>query len=610
MIAEKPSLLTRYDNLRRKEIEQLTALLDTLGKVDGLPNELMEQARDALFHADHPYLIVLMGAFNTGKSSLINALVGEKVLGVGATPTTSRIAMVRHGPTSQQSNAGGLDTIFHPSQLLERVSLVDTPGLDSVFKGHDEITHKFLHRADLVMLVMLATQAMSASNVQYMQSLRDYGKRMIIVINQVDLLEPGEGETITNFVTEQAKLQLGLTPEVWLVSAKLASEALQSTPRNPELWALSGFDQVEVFINKALSDAERVRQKLETPIQIVRNVMTSASARIRVQQDALAEYRRAADNVKGQIDAAIREQEGTARETLEDIDKRFAETTLRGREALHEIFQFSKAFGLTFGGLLELIGLARIFRRLGRQTPAQNAFDQYKVIEPLTEVPAIADRLGPRLEGRDVKDVDDLILYTRKEMERLPGTLQNKLIGKLQPPASYDRGIMKNIRDALTSTLEKARSMEFQRLDKAVRNTIVMLGIYELTVVVFSCLAIAALAAAQAQGGTLLLLMAAILILLFGGLAVIPVRGLLMENTYASRLRSVKTEFSGVLSKAAADQIAFGRQMRQDAIAPFTRMVETQISQADQVKLELAAREQALTVLETELGKLKEEKEK
>jgi len=608
VIPEQPSLLTRYENLRRREIEQLTALLDTLGKVDGLPDENMEQARDALFHADHPYLIVLVGAFNTGKSSLINALIGEDVLGVGAIPTTSRIAILRHGPSSQKSQAGGVDTVFHPSPLLERVSLVDTPGLDSVFKGHDEITRKFLHRADLVLLVMLATQAMSASNVQYMQSLRDYGKRVIIAVNQVDLLEPAERDTLKNFVAEQAKLQLGLTPDVWMLSAKLARQAEQVSPRDAALWTESGFDQVERFINQALSDAERVRQKLETPIQIARNVMTTANASLRKQQDALGEYRRAADNVRGQIDASVREQEGTVRNSLEDIDKNFAEAIQRGREAIHDIFQFSKAFGLTFGGLTELIGLGRLFRRFGRQTPAKNAFTQYNVDQPLAEVLPSAERLGPRLEGRDVKDVDDLILYTRREMERLPSTLQNKLIGSLQPPTSYDRSIMKNIRDGLASVLDRARTTEFSMLDKSVRNTIVILGMYEFTVIVFSCLAIAALAAGQAQGGTLIVLMLLILGLLFGGLAVIPVRGLVMQNAHAARLRAVKAEYSGIVGKAAADQIAYGRQMRQDAVAPFLRMVETQVSQADQVKTELAAREQALTSLETELGKLKAEK--
>jgi small GTP-binding protein len=607
-VAEKPSLLTRYENLRRKEFEQLTGLLDTLGKVDGLPEDQMEQARDALFHTDHPYLIVLVGAFNTGKSSLINALIGEPVLGVGATPTTTKIAILRHGPAAQRMNAGQVDTIFHPSPLLERVSLVDTPGLDSVFKGHDEITRRFLHRADIVLLVMMATQAMSASNVNYLQSLRDYGKRIIVVVNQIDLLEPEEQATIRDFVAEQGKTQLGITPEVWMLSARRALEAYKTTPRDEALWTESGFAQVETFINKVLSDSERVRQKLETPLQIVRNVMGAAMVQVRQQQDSLAEYRRSAENVKGQIDASLREQETTVRTILEEIDKTFAESIRRGREAIHEVFQWSKALSLALSGLLELIGLARFFRRFGRQTLAQGAFAQYKVDEPLAQIPAIADRVGPRLEGRDVKDVDDLILYTRHEIERLPGAFQRKIIGNLQPPSAYDRAIMANIQDNLVVTLEKARTNEFRTIDKAVRNTIVQLGVYEVIVLLGGLLMMVALAASGKESGLVALLMVIILGLALGGLALVPLRGAVMENAHANRVRTVKTEYATILAKAAALQVGYGRQMRQDAVAPFMRMVQAQVAQADQVKGELAAHEQKLTVLESELGDLRENK--
>src|SRR5512140_976710 len=178
LIVDKPSLLARYEALRRKEFDSLTSLLDTLGKIDGLPADQMNQARDALFHADHPFLIALIGAFNTGKSSLINALIGKSILDVGAIPTTTKIAILRHGPSIQRSQSGDVATIFYPAPLLEQVSLVDTPGLASVVKTHGEVTRRVLHRADLVLMVMMATQAMSASDVEYLRSLRAYGKRV------------------------------------------------------------------------------------------------------------------------------------------------------------------------------------------------------------------------------------------------------------------------------------------------------------------------------------------------------------------------------------------------------------------------------------------------
>jgi small GTP-binding protein len=605
LVNEKPSLLTRYENLRRKEFEALSAFLDTLGKVDGLPAEQMGQARDALFHADHPYLIVLIGPFNTGKSTLINALIGELVLPTGATPTTSKIVILRHGPASQQLGGGDVDTVFHPSALLERVSLVDTPGLDSVFKGHDEMTRRFLHRADLVLMVMLSTQAMSASNVANLAALRDYGKRVIIVVNQIDLLEPDDQQRIRDFVAEQGRTALGTTPDVWMLSAEWAMRAGRGPDRDEALWAKSGFAQVEAFINSALSDAERVRQKLETPLQIARNVIAVANNRVREQQDALAEYRRASQNVRGQIDAAVRDQEAVVRASLEEIDRTFSESARRGQEAIRDVFNWSRALSLAFGGLTETVGLGRFFRRFGRQTPAKTAFEQFKVDEPLASIAPIVDRLGPRLEGRDVKDADDLIQYTRREMERLPGGLREKVIGRLEPPASYDRNILKKVREPLEEILNGARTTEFQRIDRSVRNSVVTLGVYLFIVVVIGILFFLAITTGGGDAGAWALLMFVMILLIFGGLAVMPVRGTLMASAHARRMQAVKTAYLDTLGKAATEQVAYGRQMRQDAVAPFMRMVEAQVAQSDVVKSELAGHERALTALEAELGTLR-----
>ncbi len=603
MIIDKPSLLARYEILRRKEFERLTSLLDTLGQIDGLPADQMDQARDALFHADHPFLIVLIGAFNTGKSSIINALVGEPILPVGATPTTQKIAILRHGPAVQRSQAGEVETIFHPAPLLEQVSLVDTPGLESIYKTHDEVTRRFLHRADIVLMVMMATQAMSASNIDYLQSLRSYGKRVIVVVNQTDTIDPEEQAALKTFVADRSKISLGFVPEVWMVSARQALEAEQVQPRNEELWNASGFSQIEKFIREALSDTARVRQKLETPLQIARNVTMVASAQVRDQQNALADYRRSAQNVRSQVDTATREQQTTVRQAMGEIDETFAEATRRGREAIRDIFEWSRVFRLGVGGVTELLGVARVIRRFGAQTPAQTAFETRKVSEPLDQIPVMIDRIGPRLEGRDVKDVDDLMAYTRREIEQLPGGLQQKLIGKLQAPTSYDRAIMRNARDELLPIVDKARTVEFQRIDQAVRNTLIFLGAYELVVIIGGV--IAALALAGSQNGSWALLLLAVIGLGLIGLAVLPLRGLLMEQSYGRRLIAIKTELEKALERATQQQIVFGTQMRNDAVAPFMRLVETQVSQVDKLKTELEGHQQGLVALEQELGDLR-----
>jgi hypothetical protein len=95
-------------------------------------------------------------------------------------------------------------------------------------------------------------------------------------------------------------------------------------------------------------------------------------------------------------------------------------------------------------------------------------------------------------------------------------------------------------------------------------------------------------------------------LLMLGGLLLTPLRGRLLERSYARRMREVKDDYLQLLEKTAARQIEFGRQLRLDAVAPFMRLVDSQITQIDGLKKELETHQQALTGLEKELGLLKD----
>ncbi|MCA9914614.1 MAG: dynamin family protein, partial [Anaerolineae bacterium] len=131
-------LVQEYESIRRREYELITDLLTVLPRIDHVGEQRIAQVRDAMFHADHPFLMVLVGPFSSGKSSLINALLGAPdFLEIGPVPTTDRISILRYGDEPQNmTTPGEVDTVFYPASLLRKVSLVDTPGLESVFKEH------------------------------------------------------------------------------------------------------------------------------------------------------------------------------------------------------------------------------------------------------------------------------------------------------------------------------------------------------------------------------------------------------------------------------------------------------------------------------------------
>lgn len=598
-------LLARYDAIRRQEHEEITALLDTLGRVEDLPDAEMEQVRDALFHTNHPFLMVMVGPFSSGKSSIINALLGEEVLQVGPVPTTDHIAILRHGPDVQHSRSGDVETIFHPNPLLENLSLVDTPGLESVFRKHEEITRRFLHRADVVLLVMLATQVLSASNLEHFQELKAYGKRVVIVVNQIDVLDEAEREQVREFVLEQSRLHLGVEPQIWLVSARQALAAQQESPRDEILWDQSGFADIEEYIKETLGDVERLRQKLETPLQICQNVTRDALARVNSQQAVLDTHRKTNENIEAQIEQARREQTQTVEQALAAVEGHWEDAITRGDEAIADLFHFSRGLSLFFGGLGELIGVGRLVRRRRGTSRAESAFDEHKVGEALAQIPQEVGKLGPRLEGRDLQDLDDLVDYTRDAVKRLPPTLSDKVIGRIQTPLHYERGFLRDVSGKLDDILQDAGRFETKRLDRTLRNWLIVLALWEvLTIALVLVVAISVFSGATPEAGTILLVFGVGILFVVLGLALVPIRGWFLRKAYQNRLRESCTEYLDILRRAAEEQIAHGVQLRRDATAPFTRLIDSQAELVEDLRRDLEAHQQALVRLQRDLAGL------
>ncbi len=603
------SLAVDYETIRRREYELITKLLDVLPRVDNLPEDRLAQVRDALFHADHPFLMVFVGPFSSGKSSIINALLGQSdLLPVGPVPTTDRISILRWGEQPEQMSAGGdVQTVFHPSPLLKKVSFVDTPGLESVFQRHEETTRRFLHRSDVVLLVMLATQAMTARNLEYLQTLREYGKKVIIVINQVDLLTPEEAESVRNYVLEQSQSHLGYKPDVWLVSARKGLEARGNGSElvDPLTWEASGLDKIEQYVDEQLSDVARLRQKLQTPLQITQNVSQTALAAVRANQAALDQYQGIADNVEQQLAAQKRDLERIVREVNAEIEGKFGTAALRGGEALRELFQFSRALSSIGRGILELVGLAGLLRRRDGEGYVRAAFEQRKAFEPINELSTVVDKLGPRLEGKDMQDMDDLVKYARHEVEGLPPNIREKVIGNLQAPMQYDRAPLQQVRTDLEAIENEARTVETRKLEQTMRNTLLYLAVFEILIVVFAVFILAVpgpIMADQPQSDLLALVALALLGVI--GLAFMPLRGRFLQTSHTNRMLKLQSRYIETLSRAADKQLEYGMQLRRDAISPLTRLIEAQTTIQKEQLTQLQSAEQEIVSIESALTAL------
>ncbi len=475
-------------------------------------------------------------------------------------------------------------------------------GLESVFKAHEDTTRNFLHRSDVVFLVMLATQAMTARNLEYLQRLKEYGTKVIILINQVDLLTPEEANTVYDYVRSEARSHLGAEPEVWMISAKKGLQAQRDGVLDEALWHESGLDKIVNYVDQQLSDVDRMRQKLRTPLQITQKVTQGALAVVRQNQAALDHYQNIADNIEQQLAAQKREQEKFIKQTNDEIGSRFGAAAMNGSEAIRDVFAFSRAFGSLWRGLLELIGLAGVLRQSsGTASYTYQAFERHKVFEPIRELPTIADKLAPHMEGKDVQDIDDLVKYAQREIKDLPPAIREKVIGEVRAPLQYDRRVLQAVREPLESIENEARVVETEKLDRILRNTTLYLVVYEILLLLIAVF-VGQVFVTQAE--TLIVLIVLVLGLALLGLAFIPLRGRMVESAYTNRMLALQKRYIDTLTDAANKQLAYSLQLRRDAIAPLTRLVEAQTTiQKEQLEKLLNA-ERELSSIESALTSL------
>src|ERR687886_1443447 len=235
----------------------------------GAPSEDVELGRRALSDLEELFLLVIVGEFNSGKSAFINALLGAGISEEGVTPTTSRITVLRHSqePVERERREGILERGY-PNAFLREIAIVDTPGTNAIIRHHEELSRGFVPRSDLVLFVTSAERPLTESERGYLEVIRDWGKKVVLVINKADLLgDEAKVAEVRAFVDSGIRSALGLTPPIFFVSALLARKAKAATNamERDALMKASGFAELESYITELLDEEGRVRLKMESP---------------------------------------------------------------------------------------------------------------------------------------------------------------------------------------------------------------------------------------------------------------------------------------------------------------------------------------------------------
>jgi len=532
------------------ERRRLNDLRITLSKLDLSPED-QETLENSVAQLDELFLLVVVGEFNSGKSAVINALLGQRLLEEGVTPTTTRIQVIRYGEQfGRAALSADVGELTLPAPVLQEISIVDTPGTNAIFREHEALTQEFVPRSDIVLFVTSVDRPFTESERLFLEVIRDWGKKVVFVVNKIDILEsPEELDHVLEFVADHAGRMLGLEPEVFPVSARLALRAKASG----DTLALeeSRFPDLEEYLMARLDEQERIRLKLHNPLGVGRHLVTKYLRQTEERLALLQDDVDAIDEVSRQLGIY---KEDMAREftyRLAEVDNSLFALENRGVEFFDEMVRLGRVFDLVNKSAVR----AEFEQKVVADTP--------RVLEE--RVSAIIDWLvGGNL--RQWQAITDYLAERRmKHADRIIGSM-----GTFE----YDRSrLLDSVGRAAQQVVQSYDQKEQgKRIADAAQAAVAGTAIAEIGAIGLGA-AITALATTTMADVTGLAAAGMVAVL---GLFVIPARRRQARNDLRTRVGKMREDLTRALTREFEQ--ALDRDLRRigDAIAPYTRFVRAE----------------------------------
>jgi small GTP-binding protein len=550
-------LTPAQDELLKDERRILSRLKTTLTRFDAAPEQ--QQALDrSIEQLDELFLLVVVGEFNAGKSAFINALLGSRIVTEGVTPTTAQINVLQYGESTERHvRESNLHVITAPAPLLREIHIVDTPGTNAIIREHEAITAEFVPRSDLVLFVTSADRPFTETERAFLEQVRGWGKKVVIVINKIDILEREEEvEQVVRFVTDSARDLLEFSPEVFPVSAKLALRAKQG---EPQLWGASGFEALESYIATTLDAPGRVHLKLLNPLGVGASLVERHAGFVKDRLALLKDDFEMLDEVERQLTVYQDDLTRDFEFRMADLDRILLEMERRGHEYFDETMRI--------GRVMDLLNRSRV----------QQGFEHQVVGDAPQQIERKVGELVDWLVDADLRQWQSVTHHLADRRRQY----KDRIVGEAGGSRfHYDRTrlIDATVRETHKVVDSYDRRREAQELADGARNAVaaaaaVGAGALGLGTIVTIA---ASTAAADVTGIILASVMAAI------GFFILPAKRQRAKEQMREKIAGVRARLSTALRDQFQREIRRSAERIREGIAPYSRFIR---AEGDQLKL-------------------------
>jgi signal recognition particle receptor subunit beta len=288
----------QFEDRKNIIISILDRLFNLTGEIHSIHGEILGEKNKLLENRFH---LVVLGQFKRGKTTFINAILGEPLLPTAVIPLTSVLTLIHYGEKKKiyiifqnhqkiEISPAELDDyitergnphnkmnvqyvdIFVPADFLHNgITLIDTPGIGSLFQHNTKLTFDFLPHVDAGIVILSADPPVTQTEYEFLIEVTKHVDHNFFVLNKIDLLNKQELKEASDYTSQALSDKLNVN-EIMVHPLSARNALLGKMETNQELIRSSNLKTFEQHIRSFLQ-SEKGMILLKTSEKRIQNMI-------------------------------------------------------------------------------------------------------------------------------------------------------------------------------------------------------------------------------------------------------------------------------------------------------------------------------------------------